>query len=41
MPIPDFQSIMRPWLELAADDGEHVLRDVITALADQIGRAHV
>ena len=37
MPIPDFQSIMRPWLELAADDGEHVLRDVITALADHFG----
>ena len=33
MPIPDFQSIMRPWLELASDDEEHVLRDVITALA--------
>ena len=34
MSIPDFQSIMRPWLELAADDKEHALQDVITQLAD-------
>ena len=37
MPIPDFQSIMRPWLELAADDQEHALQDVIATLADRFG----
>jgi restriction system protein len=33
--IPDFQAIMRPWLELASDGEEHVLQDVISTLADQ------
>ena len=37
MPIPDFQAIMRPWLELAADDQEHALQDVIATLAEQFG----
>lgn len=23
MPVPDVQSLMRPWLELAADGDEH------------------
>lgn len=32
--IPDFQAIMRPWLELAADGQEHALQDVIATLAD-------
>ncbi len=37
MPIPDFQAIMRPWLELAADDQEHALQDVIATLAEEFG----
>ena len=35
MPIPDFQAIMRPWLELASDGKEHALQDVISAFADR------
>ena len=35
MPVPDFQAIMRPWLELADDDQEHALQDVIRTLADR------
>jgi site-specific recombinase XerD len=35
MPIPDYQSIMLPLLELAADRQEHVFRDSINALADR------
>lgn len=34
MPIPDFQRIMRPWLELTSDGVEHSLQDVIAELAD-------
>lgn len=34
MPIPDFQSTMRPWLELAADGEDHPLREVIEELAN-------
>ncbi len=33
MPIPDFQAIMRPWLELASDGAEHSLQDIISELA--------
>jgi restriction system protein len=33
MPIPDFQSIMRPLLELASDGKEHSLSDAREALA--------
>lgn len=32
MPVPDFQSILRPWLVLTADGEEHALQDVIAAL---------
>jgi len=35
MPIPDFQAIMRPWLELASDGKEHALQDIISELADR------
>lgn len=35
MPIPDFQAIMRPWLELVSDGKEHALQDVISELADR------
>lgn len=35
MPIPDFQNLMLPMLQLAADDAEHRLSDVIEALAEQ------
>ncbi len=34
MPIPAFQTIMRPWLDLASDGLEHSLQDVIAELAD-------
>jgi len=34
MPIPDFQSIMRPLLEAHQDGEEHVNRDLIALLAD-------
>lgn len=37
MPIPDFQSIMRPWLELASDGQDHALQDVIATLGDTFG----
>ena len=37
MPIPDFQSIMRPLLEAHQDGEEHVNRDLITQLADHFG----
>lgn len=36
MPIPTFQEIMRPWLELASDGGEHTLQEVIGSLADKM-----
>ena len=35
MAIPDYQSIMLPLLQLAADQQEHALRETIDALADE------
>lgn len=35
MPIPDFQNLMLPMLQLAADGAEHRLSDAIEALAQQ------
>lgn len=35
MPIPDFQNLMLPMLQIAADGAEHRLGDVIEALAQQ------
>ena len=40
MPIPDFQSIMLPLLELAVDGAEHRSADVDAALADRFGLTH-
>jgi len=37
MAIPDFQTLMLPLLELAADGQEHLVRDSIDRLADQFG----
>lgn len=37
MPIPDFQTIMRPFLEAHIDGKEHVNRDLVAKLADQFG----
>lgn len=37
MPIPDFQSIMRPLLEAHADGREHTNRDLVAGLADRFG----
>lgn len=37
MPIPDFQSIMRPLIEAHADGKEHVNRDLVCQLADRFG----
>lgn len=37
MPIPDFQSIMRPLLEAHTDGKERVNRDLIAQLADHFG----
>jgi restriction system protein len=34
MSIPDFQAVMRPWLELTSDGQEHALQDVIARLAE-------
>jgi restriction system protein len=34
MPIPDYQTLMRPLLELLADGEEHALRDLRGVLAD-------
>ncbi|MFT5129076.1 MAG: restriction system protein, partial [Rhodothermales bacterium] len=34
MPIPDFQTLMRPLLALHEDGQEHVNRDLVVALAD-------
>jgi restriction system protein len=41
MPIPDFQSLMRPLLDCASDGKEHALREVIDRLAVQCGLADV
>jgi restriction system protein len=35
LPIPDFQAVMRPWLELAADGEDHALQEVIAELAEK------
>ncbi len=35
MPIPDFQTIMLPFLRLLGDSKEYLLRDTIDLLADQ------
>ncbi len=37
MPIPDFQSLMRPLLDAHADGKEHLNRDLVLQLADQFG----
>ena len=37
MPIPDFQSLMRPLIEAHADGKEHLNRDLVRQLADQFG----
>ena len=37
MTMPDFQSVMRPLLELAKDGVEHKTSDAISSLADQFG----
>ena len=37
MPIPDFQSLMRPLLELAADGAEHSMADAREHLAERLG----
>lgn len=37
MPIPDFQSLMRPLLDCASDGKEHALREVIQRLAVLFG----
>lgn len=34
MPIPDYQTIMRPLLQFAGDEKEHHVRDMISHLAD-------
>lgn len=34
MSIPDFQTVMRPLMELHQDGNEHVNRDLVSALAD-------
>ena len=41
MPIPDFQSLMRPLLNCASDGKEHALREVIDRLAVQCGLTDV
>lgn len=37
MPIPDFQSLMRPLLEAHADGKEHINRDLVSQIAEQFG----
>ena len=37
MPIPDFQSLMLPLLEVLADGQERAVRDVTNLLADRFG----
>ena len=37
MAIPDYQSLMLPVLQLAADDQEHAIADVRSQLADDLG----
>ncbi len=40
MPIPDFQSLMRPLLEAHADGKEHLNRDLVARLAEQFSLSH-
>jgi len=35
MPIPDFQTIMLPLLELHSDQKEHSSKDLINAISDK------
>lgn len=37
MPIPDFQTLMRPLLEAHADGREHLNRDLVARLAERFG----
>ena len=37
MPIPDYQSLMLPLLQFAADGREHTKREAVAALAHQLG----
>lgn len=37
MPIPDFQSLMRPLLKAHSDGKEHLNRDLVAQLADECG----
>lgn len=37
MPIPDFQTLMRPLIEAHSDGMEHLNRDLVRQLADQFG----
>ena len=37
MPIPDFQTIMLPLLQLTSDGEEHFFNDAIEQLADDFG----
>lgn len=41
MPIPDFQSLMRPLLDCASDGKEHASRDVVECLAVRFGLTDV
>ena len=35
MPIPDYQTIMLPFLKFSSDGQEHRFRDAVDALADE------
>lgn len=37
MPIPDYQTLMRPVLELHADGAEHATKTVVAVIADRFG----
>lgn len=37
MPIPDYQTVMLPLLQLAADGAEHPFREAVEKLADDFG----
>lgn len=37
MPIPDFQTLMRPLLQAHADGKEHINRDLVSQIAEQFG----
>jgi restriction system protein len=37
MPIPDYQTLMRPVLELHADGAEHATKTVVAVMADKFG----